>query len=185
MFSSPEWVQSRGSDRNEWKVDPCNFIGSAAWSEINNRVGGALDDVNTSGYSLGFDFANIFNSSDYSVGVILLRSEDHDLEIRSKRRYQKVVMIIPGLELPKSLDGYFGLVSSEFKKLGPQCIGGEGLEVTQVELDTEAEAAAAANSPTQGVAFRSGPRRLKTRESIFTELSYCSYSLTLQHAPKC
>ena len=165
IFTQWQWVEGRGAAREEWKKDPSHFAGSPAWQEINKKVEGALDDKNTIGFSLAYDFVNIFQVNDYSVGVILARSEDHDLETRSKRRFHKVVMLVPGPNLPRSLDGYFQLIAREFRRLGPACIGGEGLKVTPVEIDVEAEAAAAAGLAPK-VAFRDGPRILKQGKSF-------------------
>jgi len=124
FFADPEWVAGRAAQRDAWCADPRNWWGTDAARDIDECTNGALFDARNSAYSLGFDFVNPFKFASYSMGLVTIRSEDHDDFLRAKQRHHKILMIIPGPTEPKCLDAYFQVIVDDFKRLGP---AGEGM----------------------------------------------------------
>ncbi|KAG7674826.1 hypothetical protein KSW81_002338 [Nannochloris sp. 'desiccata'] len=134
LFSMADWVEARPSDYEEMKEDPGSFWSSPAAEEINRKTNYALFHPQNGAYSIGYDFVNLFGHQEYSVGLVHLRSESLPDEVRSKRRYDLPLMIIPGPNIPESLDAYMGLIAINFKKIGPLS-GGPGILVTPMQYE--------------------------------------------------
>ncbi len=94
FFKQPDWVEKRGTSRTYH--NPATWWGSPDARMMNERTNGLLFKQENSPYSLGFDFLQAFSFKDHSVGVVLLRCEDHDDEMRAKRGYHRPLMILPG-----------------------------------------------------------------------------------------
>lgn len=124
FFNHKHWVEARAKSRD---YAGQGWWGSADARRLNGLVGGKLFDEANSPYSLGFDFLECFSFKDHSVGVMVIRSEDHDEELKARRGFHRPLMIIPGEKQPKSLDVYVDLVVDEFVTYGPS---GGGLTVT-------------------------------------------------------
>ncbi len=139
FFKHKQWVEGRGKSRG---VGGVGWWGSADARRLNSKVNGKLFDDNNSPYSLGFDFLECFSFKDHSVGVMVIRCEDHDDELRAKRGFHRPLMIIPGVKQPKSLDVYVNLVLEDFVTYGPDS---GGLRVTPL-----------GGSPFQHIIFLSG-----------------------------
>jgi hypothetical protein len=105
-----------------------DWYDSPAAAAMDAKVGGNLFKSENSAYSLGWDFVNLFNTTSYSIGLVVMRCEDMALEFKSKRRRVMPVLIVPGGTMPASVDGYFRFIAKQFKALGDV-----GVEVTAAE----------------------------------------------------
>ncbi len=126
FFKHKLWVDNRGKARD---LMGDGWWGSQDARRLNEKVGGKLLRADNSPYSLGFDFLECFSFKDHSVGVMVIRCEDHDEELRARRSFHRPLLIIPGVRQPKSLDVYVTLVLEDFVKYGPN---GDGMTVSPV-----------------------------------------------------
>ena len=115
LFTLPGFVAARGKGRKP--DDPSSIYGSPAFKKLNERTAGLAAQENTSLYGLGCDWVKIFNSKDYSIGIVGLRCEDMEAAYMGKEEFHVPVMIISGPDLPRSVDGYFEVIGLELEKL--------------------------------------------------------------------
>jgi hypothetical protein len=78
-----------------------------------------LDHESTSTWELLIDWAQPFQGTTYSTGVLAVRCSSLQEMDRNKRANCKVLVVIPGPAEPESLDVHFQLTSTIFQKFGP------------------------------------------------------------------
>ena len=71
FFNNPEWCELRGSARDP--ADCNTYLGSNDARRIDQLTGGKLTDPTSGLLEIGFDFGQVFNFIDHSVGVFAVR----------------------------------------------------------------------------------------------------------------
>ena len=71
FFSNPDWTELRGSAR--YPQDPSTYLGNEDARRIDQLTGGKPYAPTSGLLEVGFDFGQVFNFIDYSVGVFAVR----------------------------------------------------------------------------------------------------------------
>ena len=72
LFADPDWMKLHGRHRGDF-VTAADLHGASMCTGINARTNGKFDELGSSGYELGFDFCQIFTSSQHSIGNVFAR----------------------------------------------------------------------------------------------------------------
>ena len=116
MFGDTVWRQLRGTGRQDRTNQ---YYQSADARRLNDAVGGALSEESTLAYDLGFDFGQMFQFKTHSCGIVTVRCADLPHIDRNKRRFNHILVIIPGPSEPKNTAPYFAELLDEFAAHAP------------------------------------------------------------------
>ena len=105
FFANKAWCRYRGKERDESND---GFFGSPEAQRLNDTLppGRKLTDPDTSSYTLGADWGQMFQFKQHSCGIIGIHCNDIPERHRFKRCFSEVVTVIPGPKEPKNMSVY-------------------------------------------------------------------------------
>lgn len=146
-FYQPGFAQLRGSARTYDQVG--SWWASQHYRDLNAATGGELDKKQNSAYDLGIDGVELMHSVQHTTtlgflrcvqlstllscaadgtqaiaGCCLCRCRDLPPHIMSKRRYNNMVLCIPGPKAPPRLDAYLSALGSALARLSEGAAAG-------------------------------------------------------------
>lgn len=118
MFSCPEYVKERATQRAEQDADATHWRASAAAAGLDRRTNGALQRLDTSTYHLLVDALNANDRGGISLTCGGLQPTDLPAELMSKGRFQEPVFVISGhLKDFSYVEDHYG---KQFRDAGPR-----------------------------------------------------------------
>ena len=109
LYHDPDFAGLVGCARED-----NTYYNSKECARLHKEVGVEVNDQNCCVYDIGLDWAQLFHTKVHSMGIVALRCANMPNLYRSKRKFCRVVALIPGPKEPPSMDPYVNLMVHEF-----------------------------------------------------------------------